>query len=285
MSAAKTFTLTRPDGMNLFVRDWPTANPATARGSVLIVHGLGEHSGRYEALARWLNERGLWVRAPDLRGHGQSGGARGVIRRDDDHLQDIAAMIEALQAASGQVPFLLGHSMGGLIATAIAVRRMLPLRGLVASSPALDAGLSLPQRLLVGAMLRLAPHKAVRNGLAVDAISHDIHVVSAYKNDRLVHDRICARLAHFIHTEGVNARVQAGLLNVPALLLYAEADRLVNPAGSREFAATAPAAWLTAKGYDGAYHELFNEVPQYRDAVLADLDAWLERQLTRNPTE
>lgn len=276
MSSGKTFTVRRPDGMNLFVRDWPLAAP---RGSVLVVHGLGEHSGRYEALARWLNDRGLWVRAADLRGHGQSGGARGVLRQQDDLLHDVVALIEPLQAASGVQPFLLGHSMGGLVCTAIAVRRMLPLHGIIASSPALDAGLNALQNLLVSVMSRLAPDRTVRNGLPVDALSHDIRVVNAYKNDRLVHDRISPRLARFIRDEGANTRVQAGLLNTPMLLLYAEADRLVAPSGCREFAGAAPANWLAAKGYAGAYHELFNETPAYRDAALADLDAWLAQQL------
>jgi alpha-beta hydrolase superfamily lysophospholipase len=270
----KTHTVTRPDGINLFVRDWPLDAP---RAHVMIVHGLGEHIGRYDALARWLNREGIAVRGFDHRGHGQSGGARGVLLQAQDMMNDTAALYAGLASEAGSAPLLLGHSMGGLIATSLAVQRIVEPRGLIASSPAYNAGLSALQRMLVATLNALAPDFTVANGLKVDKLSHDINVVNAYKTDTLVHNRISARLAGFIHHEGQVLMSHAGLLNVPMLLVAAGADELVNPQGSRDFVQAAPAEYLTFKIYDTAYHELFNETAQYREPALSDLQQWLNQ--------
>jgi alpha-beta hydrolase superfamily lysophospholipase len=275
-SHSLTHTLTRPDGLNLFVRDWPVDG---ARAHVLIVHGLGEHIGRYDALARWLNARGIAVRGFDHCGHGQSGGVRGVLMTPQDMMGDTAAVFSGLMAEASAPVFLLGHSMGGLIATSLTVQRVIEPRGLIASSPAFNAGLSALQRALVSTLNLLAPNLTLGNGLKVDKLSHDIGVVNAYKTDTLVHNRISARLAGFIHREGQVVLSHAGLLNIPMLLMVAGADELVNPQGSRDFAQAAPAELLTYKLYESAYHEIFNETPQYREPVLADLQRWIEQTL------
>lgn len=272
----KTRTVTRPDGVNLFVRDWPLDAP---RAHVLIVHGLGEHIGRYEALAKWLNYEGIAVRGFDHRGHGQSGGARGVLLQAQDMMNDTVALYTGFASEMGTAPLLLGHSMGGLIATSLVVQRIVEPQGLIASSPAYNAGLSALQRLLVTALNALAPNMTVANGLKVDKLSHDINVVNAYKTDTLVHNRISARLAGFIHHEGQVVMRHAGLLNVPMLLVAAGADELVNPQGSLDFAQAAPVEHLTFKLYDAAFHELFNETAQYREPVLSDLQHWLNQVL------
>jgi len=101
------------DGQRLFLRDWPCAQ---ARGAVLIVHGLGEHCGRYERLAAWFNQRGYAVRAYDQRGHGRTPGQRGALRHADDLLEDLATVYHDYAASLPREPLLLGHSMGGLVA-------------------------------------------------------------------------------------------------------------------------------------------------------------------------
>jgi alpha-beta hydrolase superfamily lysophospholipase len=169
---------------------------------------------------------------------------------------------------------LLGHSLGGLVAASAVARGLRKVDALVLSSPALDAGLSAFQKLLVATLSRLAPGLRVGNGLALDALSHAPAVVDAYRADPLCHDRIGARLARFLADEGAAVQAAAPAWRVPTLLLYAGDDRLVNPAGSRAFADAAPKAVVSSLCFPALYHEIFNE----RDAepVFDALRAWLD---------
>ncbi len=279
MTRSESFTLARPGGVEL--RGWcwrpPGAPPAPAR-TVVLVHGLGEHVGRYAALAEWFNARGWTLRGHDHRGHGRSTGARGTLSAADDLVDDLGAGIEALDGAGSAPPLLMGHSLGGLVAATYALRHPERIAGLVLSSPALDPGLSALQKALVAVMSRLAPDLAVGNGLDPSKISHDAATVRAYLDDPLVHDRISARLGRFIADRSREAVELAPTLAVPTLLIYAGDDRLVDPEGSRRFARRAPGALLTAREYPGLWHEILNETPAERTAVLADLDAWLARR-------
>jgi alpha-beta hydrolase superfamily lysophospholipase len=145
---------------------------------------------------------------------------------------------------------------------------------LVMSSPALDPGLSAVQKLLLAIVPKLAPNLRVGNGLNADYISHDPATVAAYRADPLVHDRISGRLARFIAEGGPATVARAAQWTVPTLLMYAGADRLVNPAGSRAFAAAAPKAMVTSHCFEEHYHELFNEL--VREPVFAVLKSWLD---------
>jgi alpha-beta hydrolase superfamily lysophospholipase len=145
---------------------------------------------------------------------------------------------------------------------------------LVLSSPALDAGLNAVQKLLVAVLPRIAPNLRVGNGLDASLISHDPAVVAAYRADKLVHDRISARLARFIADSGPATVALAASWKVPTLLLYAGADKLVNPAGSRAFAAAAPKDRLSAHCFETLYHEIFNELDA--EPVFAELKRWLD---------
>lgn len=271
------------DGLNLALYDWPLPMRWRPRGVVLIVHGLGEHAWRYDALAQRLNEWGFAVRAYDQRGHGDSAGPHGAIPYDDVLLDDLHELVEDTRhhiATPWSCPLiLLGHSMGGLVASAYVQRHLgaarSPVDALVLSSPALDAGLGWVQRHLLKLMLRVAPDLALGNGLDASKISHNPEVVQAYRRDRLVHDRITARLAHFIQTRGPRVLASAAQWNRPTLLLYAGDDRLVNPQGSRRFASAAPSRWVQARCFDGLYHEIFNETDSA--PVLEALHTWLDR--------
>jgi alpha-beta hydrolase superfamily lysophospholipase len=166
--------------------------------------------------------------------------------------------------------------MGGLVAARFVARQLRPLEGLVLSSPALDPGLNSVQKLLVAVLPALLPNLRVGNGLDARLISHDPAVVAAYQSDPLVHDRIAARLARFIAEDSAAVRAAAPGWALPTLLLYAGADRLVNPAGSRAFAAVAPPAVLSNQCFERLYHEIFNEVEPGRSQVMAALRAWLD---------
>jgi alpha-beta hydrolase superfamily lysophospholipase len=275
------FTLT--DGFNLALYDWPLPLRRRPRGVVLIVHGLGEHAWRYDPLAQRLNDWGFCVRAYDQRGHGQSDGARGVIPHDDALLDDLAEVVDDARRHIAQpwsCPLiLLGHSMGGLVAATFVQRRMAPVDALVLSSPALQTGIGAWKKKLIVLLYRLAPNLALGNGLDASKISHDPTVVQAYQNDRLVHDRISARLASFIGENGPHVLAAAPGWSVPTLLMYAGEDQLVRPEGSAAFAQAAPSEVVSSHGFEGLYHEIFNE--EDASAVLATLRRWLDVQVPK----
>ena len=277
-----TSSLVTPDGTTLHLQRWPTPQPA--RGTVLIVHGLGEHIARYGHVAQRLNESGWNVVGHDHRGHGRSEGPRSVIPQDDSMLKDLALVIDTVRAEQPGPLVLLGHSMGGLIASRFVAEGVgaQPPAGwsrsvdaLVLSSPALAADVGAVKKTLLNTLASATPDLSMNNGLQADWISRDPKVVAAYKADPLVHDRISGRLARFIADEGPATVAAASRWSVPTLLMYAGADRLVNPAGSRAFAAAAPPGAVTVQAFDDLYHELFNESEPGRLRVFSALHQWL----------
>lgn len=265
--------LTLEDGRRLYLHDWPRPG---ARAGVLIVHGLGEHGGRYGALAAWLNARGFAVRAYDQSGHGRSSGQRGALVRPLAPLDDLAEVHRHFAAQLVATPVLLGHSLGGLIALRAVLDGRVAPRALVLSSPALRTWSPAWQQALAARLARVLPSLPLRSGLPFAALSHDPAVVAAYRHDPLRSGWITPRLARFIFEGGPHCIANAAALAVPTLLLAAGADRLVDPGGSRDFAAAAQATGrLSAQVFDGLFHELFNEAEPGRSAVLACLAQWL----------
>ncbi len=171
---------------------------------------------------------------------------------------------------------LLGHSMGGGMAAELVLADGLPVAGLILSSPALLLPLNAAQRLLLRVLGRIAPGLAVGNGIDARHISHDLNVVAAYKNDPLVHNKVSARLINAMVQSGERARAGASELALPALLMVAGSDRLVDPAGSAEFSRLAESRPLNTRWYESAFHEIFNEAEPLRLQVLGDLRNWLE---------
>ena len=259
------------------------------------MHGLGEHSGRYKALARALNDAGWDVGAADLRGHGRSDGARGRLPSDDAMYADLADVIDMTAATDagsaagrpgsrGRPLVLVGHSMGGAIAARFVAERLRKpeararwfrrVDALVLSSPALDPGSSPMQRLLIAGLRPLAPNLALGNGLKPQWISRDAAVVAAYRADPLVHDRVSPRLARMIADAGAFTLGAASHWRVPTLLMWAGDDHCVRAQGSERFAAAAPAGVVTSVPWPTLAHEILNE-PE-REAVVARLLAWLD---------
>jgi alpha-beta hydrolase superfamily lysophospholipase len=273
-STLSTFTAT--DGENLAVQDWPLDEEQTLRGVVLIVHGLGEHAGRYDRLARRLNEWGFAVRGFDQYGHGESGGTRGALPSPNRLVNDLADMVDSVRGRTPDgIPLIvLGHSMGGLVAAMMVALRPVRIDGLVLSSPALQVSLGRMQKFLLKILPRVAPNIGVRNRLDPNGLSHDPDVVNAYKADPLVHDRITPRLARFVAVGGPRVVRRAERWKTPTLLLYAGSDVLVDPQGSRKFAANAPAQLVTAVCFDELYHEIFNELEA--EPVYEALWQWLD---------
>jgi len=246
------------------------------------VHGLAEHAGRYQHVADVLCGLGLRVRAHDLRGHGASGGARMVADHQDVYLDDLAEIYDAAVPGWNELPILLGHSMGGLIAARFATARVRPVRALVLSSPALALRLSGPMLALHRVLLALAPRLRVPNPIDARLLSHDPAVVAAYRSDPLVQTTITASvLESFIHGMA-QAQADAALLEAPTLMLVGGADRVVDPAGSRSFFDNAPPALREQVWFEHGYHEIFNEAQPLRGEVFAALTGWLQRHLQQH---
>lgn len=264
-------------------RFWPLPGDDEPRGVVILVHGLGEHVGRYEHVAARLTQWGFAVRGYDQFGHGLSDGPRGALPTEERLIEDLADVVDdARMGMPDHMPLiLLGHSLGGLVAARFVARAVRPVQGLVLSSPALDPGLRSVHRALLRLLYALAPNLRLRNGLNPRGLSHDAAVVQAYRADPLVHDRISMRLAHFITEAAPATLALAARWSVPTLLLYAGTDKLVDPAGSRAFAAAAPPEVVAAQCFEPLYHEIFNEAQP--EPVFAALQAWLQSRFAAPP--
>ncbi len=273
-------SLSTPDGETLALRRLPTAEPA--RAVVVVVHGLGEHAGRYHEVAELLHEWGFAVWAHDHHGHGESSGARGGLPSELRLVDDLALVIDDARRENPGVPVvLLGHSLGGLVAASLVARGVRPVDGLVLSSPGLDPGLSGFQKALLAVLPRIAPNLRVGNGLDDNYLSHDLAVVQAYRDDPLTHDRVGSRLARFLAYEGATVQQAAAHWPVPTLLIYAGDDRLVRSAASRAFAAAAaPSGMVEAQCFETLYHEIFNELDA--EPVFATLQRWLDKRFPPN---
>jgi alpha-beta hydrolase superfamily lysophospholipase len=272
-------TLGSSDGETLAMYDWPLSAAQKTRGTALLVHGLGEHMGRYAHVAKHLNDWGFAVRGYDHVGHGLSTGERGVLPVDNSMLNDLSKVItQTRQAMPTGLPLvLIGHSMGGGVVGRYVSLNKSSVDALVMSSPALDPGLNAVQKFLLATLPKIAPNLRIGNGLNANFISHDAAAVAAYVADPLGHDRISARLAQVIATSGAATVQAASQWTTPTLLMFAGEDKLVNPAGSRAFTAAAPSC-VTAHAFEHMFHELFNETDQAQ--VFDCLKTWLDQTIT-----
>ena len=270
-------TFTASDGENIAVQDWHLPEGVRPRGLVLLVHGLGEHAGRYDALAGVLNDWGFAVRGYDQYGHGESDGARGTLPHANRLLDDLADLVESARVRRPGLPLiLLGHSLGGLVAASFVARTLLAVDALVLSSPALAMRMTPVQKILMAVVPRIAPNLTMGNGVNPRYLSHDRQVVQAYLNDPRVHDRISGRMARFIEDEAALVRARAGAWKVPTLLMYAGDDRVVDSAGSQAFSGAAPSAYVSSRCFEGLYHEIFNEPGS--QPVYDCLRQWLDKR-------
>ena len=269
------------DKIDLHVRDfYPNGIPCNR---ILFMHGLGEHSGRYQHVAEFFCARGFAVRSYDHRGHGRSGGARGDVPYETALIDDAAIVLRDWNSKSDSpetAPFLLGHSMGGLFAARFALTGIAPLSGLILSSPALALPLSSPQKLLLKILTALAPGIAVSNGLKRRYLSHDSQVIEAYTNDPLVHSKITARLLNAMLAAIFITQRDAAQLSMPTLLVFAGDDHLVDPEGSEQLVKKLLPGIGTRYRYDTLYHEIFNENKIAATAVFNDVSRWLNEEFS-----
>lgn len=260
-------------GDALHIRRWPIASP---KAVALLSHGYGEHIGRYEHVAAALNAAGFAVFAVDHWGHGLSDGVRGFAPGFSVFLDGQDALLAEAKAAYPDLKrFLIGHSMGGLIAADHLLTRQSEYAGAVLSGPALKPVDEQPAIVLaIGRLLsRLAP-KAGLIGLDASLVSRDPAVVAAYRADPLVFKgKISARLGAEMLDAMARVNGGAGALSLPLLLLHGGADGLTAPEGSRQLFEKISSSDKTLTIHDGFYHEIFNDPGKER--VIAAMIDWL----------
>jgi len=263
------------DGVQFYARGWePQAS--TPKGVVCLVHGHGEHVGRYDHVGEALSAAGYALLGFDQRGHGRSAGQRGHIPSYEALLDDIALLLEQAMNRYPALPlFLYGHSMGGNEVINYALRRKPALSGVIATGPWLRLAFEPPAlKVALGRMMnRIFPAFAQKSGLETAALSRRPDVVRAYESDPLVHDLISARLFVEMYTAGLWALEHAPDFPLPLLLMHGSADRLTSAEASREFAQRA-GGQVTLRIWEGGYHEIHNE-PE-RGEVFQTIIAWLD---------
>jgi alpha-beta hydrolase superfamily lysophospholipase len=272
-----TATLKTADGLDLALRRWQEDGVAH-QWTFVVVHGLGEHGGRYLHLAQWFTPLGATVYAMDHRGHGRSGGPRGHAPSLNALLDDIERVVERARSESGGPVVLVGHSFGGLLAIAYALSHADHIEKAVFSAPLLISKVKVPpwKRALGKVLPKIAPRVAVSNGVDPNVLSHDPEVARRYSSDPLVHDRITGGLYGDTIARGEEFISRAGELRVPFLLLQGRDDRIVDPMGSQRFFARATAPDRAFCLYAGLYHEIFNELEHER--VFQDVESWLTQR-------
>ena len=258
-------------------RVWESERP---RGLVAIVHGLGEHSGRYAALASDLVGARFTVVALDLPGHGESLGTRGDIpswtQVRDAFIPAMFSTIAGLPTQPPDLPrVLLGHSMGGLLALDYALHHSKTILGVVASGPALKNAMPPAWKMALANVAKVTmPSAGFPHGLPDNAMSRVPEVLSLRKSDPLMHDKISPRLYAAMTEAQQRVMREARRLAVPALVMHGAADTVTDPKGSLEFNAAAPHGMARLLTYGNAYHEIFND-PARTEAVR-DLKGWLD---------
>jgi alpha-beta hydrolase superfamily lysophospholipase len=266
---------TANDGVPLWGSSW---RAAASRAVICLVHGAGEHSGRYGHVAEVLNGAGYALVASDLRGHGHSGGLRGHTPDDEALLLDIDLLLQETERRFAGLPvFLYGQGLGGNLVLSYCLRRRPHLAGAIATSPWL-APREKPSRRQAAwraALARLRPTARVDAGPAPGELSSDPAVAEAFRRDPLTHQRMSARLYQSAMAAGVWVMARAAAFPLPLLLMHGESDRVASPFASQAFCNMAPAC--TFRLWPRLRHELHNE--RERDAVLAALVAWVDEQL------
>lgn len=261
--------------VEIFWQSWVPAKPP--RAVVVIVHGLGEHSGRYAHVAQALVDADCAVYAMDHRGHGKSGGPRTFIDSFANTVADIDTVVEIARKANPRKPtFLLGHSMGGALSLSYAIKNPGKLKALILSGPAVALDGAPPMMKPIAKLLSTFAPKLGMFAVAPELVSRDAAVVADYASDPLnAHGKVPARtlgeIVKFVE-------LLPGLLPVlqlPLLIQHGRDDKLAGVAGSELVISRVSSKDKTLKIYDGLYHEIFNELPADRARVLKDLREWI----------
>ncbi|MBN9660563.1 MAG: lysophospholipase [Acidobacteria bacterium] len=276
----REFSLSTRDGLRLYA--WVLRPSGPIHGVLALVHGMGEHSRRYDHLTAFWASHGYASAGFDLRGHGRSQGPRGHTPSFEHLMDDIALFTAQVAKELPDSPlYLYGHSMGGNLALNFLIRRLPALKAGISSAPYLRLAFQPPKFKLILARLLypILPALTFPSGLDVSCLSHDPEVVRRYREDPLVHDRISVAFFTAIQAAGQDALDRAAQLTVPVLVMHGTADRITSPAASEGFVAGSNGR-AAFKSWPGYFHEIHNE-PQWQPVAQYVLD-WLNQSAIRD---
>jgi alpha-beta hydrolase superfamily lysophospholipase len=260
------------DGVNFSGKTW---KPRIFDHVVIIIHGIGEHIGRYAHVADYLNADGYAVTGIDLYGHGLSDGPRGASKGIEFAFDYLSAFLNYVLFTYHKPVVLYGHSMGGGLVTGFVLKRQPAVKGVIISSAALlIPGVTPFSRLIFKGLNALVPNLRISQGLDINKLTHSKIAIDAFKNDKLTHCRMSIRLAYEMILNGAWCIENAGYLRIPALVIHGSQDAFTSPAGSRLFAKKVPRQLIVFEEWESGYHELHNE-PE-KDEVLSFILDWLE---------
>ncbi len=264
------------DGLTLRALQWHVPFP---KAIIAMVHGQGEHIGRYDHVAQWFNAREIGFMGYDHQGFGKSEGKRGHVNSVEDYLDDISILLSEVRQRYPDAPiFLYGHAMGGNLALNFLLKRLPEINGAIVSAPWIRLAFEAPKaKVILGKLLRkVLPDLRLPTGIAAKFISHDAAVVDAYLKDPLVHDKVSAS-AGISMMEAANWLNQyQGAVPAPLLLMHGSGDKLTSFAASREFCQRVKGD-VTFKEWPGFYHEIHNE-PEQLEVFQTTYD-WLLKHL------
>ncbi len=266
------------DGKSMFFQSWiPSEKPKLV---IAFVHGLGEHSGRYEHWAERFCSETIVFAAFDLRGHGLSEGKRGCINSKELACEDIRLFLEKVESEFPGIPVVLyGHSLGGtLVSNYILDCKVNRAIAVIISSPWFKLSLPVPVflHLLISMLGSIVPSYTRPSGLDVKSLCHDKTVIDKYKCDPLVHDRISAGLFLIATKGGIETIKRAGDISLPALIMHGTDDKITSPAGSSSFQNNAGKN-VSFRLWEGLYHELHNEFE--KEEVFSFIVGWLMKNI------
>lgn len=266
------------DYCRIFWQKWIPEGPV--RAVLIFQHGLGEHSGRYQNLLNAMQDSGVALYAMDARGHGRSEGIRGHVDPFGQYADDLHQLVQiAKEEQQVQKVFLLGHSLGAVIAADYALRQQEELLGLILSSsgvlPYVSGYYALVKK-ISGVMAIFFPDLSLGSYLKLKYISHDNEVVTQYKSDPLTHGKATPSLGNALFNIHEKHFAKASGLSVPLLVFHGTDDLITDPEGSKQFYQLAGSQDKSLKLYKGLYHETMNEIPVCRVDVLKDVRRWVE---------
>jgi len=265
------------DGLEMYAHSWEPEE--TPKAVIHLVHGLGEHIGRYAHVGKAFTDAGFALTGFDLRGHGKSGGPRGHIPSFDAFMDDIASFQRQIDARFPDVPrFLYGHSLGGILVLNYVLRRKPEFKGVISTGAGLRTALEEQKAKVTMARVlgTLMPGMAIPSGLDPTTISRNPEVVDAYVNDPLVHDKMSLGFGKIMLSEIPWTFEHASEFSLPLLIMHGKDDKLGYPRGSEEFAGLVKQN-CTLKLWDGLYHEIHNE-PEQNEVFAFTID-WMNSQL------
>lgn len=274
MSSPSTQALKSKDGLALHTKAWKINTP---KANVCIVHGLGEHSGRYHHVAEFYNGLGCNVYALDLRGHGQSDGARGCGPDLDAFLNDVDALIEHMKKDSPGLPWFFHlHSMGGNIGLNHVLKRKSDVAAIVATGPWITIE-NTPSKVLVFVANMINKLGGFTQSSDIDAsfVSTDANEVEKYINDPLNHDKISSKAGMALYYSGQYLHDYKGGMPVPTLIIHAKQDKLTLASGSEQFAYNNPQN-VTLQILENVNHEIHNDVK--REELFENIKTWLQEK-------